>query len=65
MPQVHQVLASLGYGDAIGNQVLGIQRLLQSAGYASRIYADTADARLEHLTTSYRALVDDLSLIHI
>jgi hypothetical protein len=35
MPQVHQVLASLGYGDAIGNQVLGIQRVLQSAGYDS------------------------------
>jgi glycosyltransferase involved in cell wall biosynthesis len=68
MPQVHQVLASLGYGDAIGNQVLGIQRVLQSAGYDSRIYADTADARLEHLTTSYRALVDDIApedlLIH-
>jgi glycosyltransferase involved in cell wall biosynthesis len=68
MPQVHQVLASLGYGDAIGNQVRGIQQALQSAGYESRIYAETADARLEHLTTGYRALVDDISpadlLIH-
>ena len=68
MPQVHQVLASLGYGDAIGNQVLGIQRVLQSAGYASRIYVDTADSRLEHLTTNYRALIDEVApndlLIH-
>ena len=68
MPQVHQVLASLGFGDAIGNQVLGIQRVLQSAGFNSRIYVDTADARLEHLTTHYRALVDDIApedlLIH-
>lgn len=68
MPQVHQVLASLGYGDAIGNHVLGIQRELLSAGYASRIYVETADTRLEHLTTDYRDLVDDIApddlLIH-
>ena len=36
-PQVHQVLATLGYGDAIGHEVLGIQRVLRSAGYDSRI----------------------------
>ncbi len=68
MPQVHQVLASLGYGDAIGNQVLGIQRELRSAGYESRIYVETADARLEHLTTHYRDLLEDVApddlLIH-
>ena len=29
---VHQVLATLGYGDAIGNEVLGIQRVLRAAG---------------------------------
>ena len=33
---VHQVLATLGYGDAIGNEALGIQRVLQDAGYVSR-----------------------------
>jgi hypothetical protein len=26
-PAVHQVLATLGYGDAIGHEVLGIQRV--------------------------------------
>ena len=31
-PQVHQVLATLGYGDAIGHEVLGIQRVLRAAG---------------------------------
>ena len=34
-PAVHQVLATLGYGDAIGNEVLGIHAVLRSAGYAS------------------------------
>ena len=65
---VHQVLATLGYGDAIGNEVLGIQRVLQDAGYASRIYVETADPRLEDRTEDYRDLVagshPDNILIH-
>jgi glycosyltransferase involved in cell wall biosynthesis len=55
-PAVHQVLATLGYGDAIGNEVLGIQRVLRAAGYDSEIFVETADARLEDLTTDYRDL---------
>ena len=55
-PAVHQVLATLGYGDAIGNEVLGIQRVLRSAGYESDIFVETADSRLEHLTEDYRDL---------
>ena len=57
--QVHQVLATLGYGDAIGNEVLGIQKVLRNAGYESRIYVQTADPRLEELTEDYRDLVED------
>ena len=57
-PAVHQVLATLGYGDAIGNEVLGIQRVLQRAGYESEIFVETADWRLEHLTVDYRDLPD-------
>lgn len=56
---VHQVLATLGYGDAIGNEVLGIQRVLQDAGYASRIYVQTVDPPLEDRTEDYRTLIDD------
>jgi len=37
-PAVHQVLATLGYGDAIGHEVLGIQRVLRAAGYQSDIF---------------------------
>jgi glycosyltransferase involved in cell wall biosynthesis len=54
---VHQVLATLGYGDAIGHEVLGIQRVLRRAGYASEIYVETADPRLEDLTVDYRDMV--------
>ena len=67
-PRVHQVLATLGYGDAIGHEVLGIQRVLQRAGYDSGIFVETADPRLEHLTLDYRDLVGAVSpadlLIH-
>ena len=66
--RVHQVLATLGYGDAIGHEVLGIQRVLQGAGYESEIFVETADRRLEHLTTDYRemvgAIAQDDVLIH-
>jgi glycosyltransferase involved in cell wall biosynthesis len=65
---IHQVLATLGYGDAIGNEVLGIQRVLQDAGYESEIFVQTADPRLEDLTVDYRDLPDashpDNLLIH-
>lgn len=56
-PRVHQVLATLGYGDAIGHEVLGIQRVLRRAGYESEIFAETADPRLEDHTVDYRDLV--------
>jgi L-malate glycosyltransferase len=67
--RVHQVLATLGYGDAIGHEVLGIQRVLQGAGYESEIFVETADRRLEALTTDYREMVgavtpDDVLIHH-
>lgn len=59
VPHVDQVLATLGYGDAIGHEVLGIQRVLRQAGFASDIFVETADPRLEDLTRDYRDLVDE------
>ena len=68
MIRIHQVLATLGYGDAIGHEVLGIQRVLRAAGYESEIFVETADYRLEPLTRDYRELVDfshpDSLLLH-
>ncbi|MEP7304786.1 MAG: glycosyltransferase family 4 protein [Acidobacteriota bacterium] len=58
MIQIHQVLATLGYGDAIGHEVLGIQRVLRAEGYESEIFVETADYRLEPITRDYRELVD-------
>jgi glycosyltransferase involved in cell wall biosynthesis len=58
MIRIHQVLATLGYGDAIGHEVLGIQRVLRAHGYESEIFVETADYRLEPLTHDYRELID-------
>jgi glycosyltransferase involved in cell wall biosynthesis len=67
-PSVHQVLATLGYGDAIGHEVLGIQRVLRGAGYDSDIFVETADPRLEDLTRDFRELASvshpDNILVH-
>jgi glycosyltransferase involved in cell wall biosynthesis len=66
--QVHQVLATLGYGDAIGNEVFGIQRVLRAAGYRSEIFMETADRQVEDLARDYLDLTDvsapDNLLIH-
>jgi L-malate glycosyltransferase len=67
--RVHQVLATLGYGDAIGHEVLGIQRVLRKAGFQSEIFVETADPRLEDLTLDYREMVgavtpDDVLIHH-
>jgi glycosyltransferase involved in cell wall biosynthesis len=68
MAQVHQVLATLSYGDAIGHEVLGIQRALRAAGHGSEIFVETAHPRLEALTRDYRELKDRIGpddlLIH-
>ncbi|MBI3399926.1 MAG: glycosyltransferase [Acidobacteria bacterium] len=65
---VHQILATLGYGDAIGHEVLGIQRVLRDAGYTSDIFVESVDPRLESMTRDYRDLRDvshaDHLLIH-
>ena len=55
---VHQVMATLGYGDAIGHEALGIQRVLRHAGYESNIYVETADVRVESFTEDYHDLIE-------
>jgi glycosyltransferase involved in cell wall biosynthesis len=63
--RVHQVLATLGYGDAIGHEVLGIQRVLRGAGFESDIFVQTADPRLEDRTRDYRDLIQESDAANI
>jgi glycosyltransferase involved in cell wall biosynthesis len=48
-PQVHQLVAALSYGDAIGNEALAIQAHLRASGYESEIFADKVHPRVAHL----------------
>jgi glycosyltransferase involved in cell wall biosynthesis len=44
--RVHQLLAALAYGDAIGNEALAIQRHLRAAGLQSDIFAEHVHPRM-------------------
>jgi glycosyltransferase involved in cell wall biosynthesis len=46
---VHQLLAALSYGDAIGNEALAIQKHLRQAGFDSDIFAEKVHPRVAHL----------------
>jgi L-malate glycosyltransferase len=49
MRHVHQLLAALSYGDAIGNEALAIQKQLKAAGFRSDIFAEKVHPRVAHL----------------
>jgi L-malate glycosyltransferase len=44
--RVHQLLAALSYGDAIGNEALAIQALLRRDGFESEIFAERVHPRM-------------------
>ena len=47
--RVHQLLAALSYGDAIGNEALAIQAHLRRAGFESDIFAERVHPRMARL----------------
>jgi glycosyltransferase involved in cell wall biosynthesis len=51
--KVHQLLAALSYGDAIGNEALAIQRQLRAAGHESDIFAELVHPRVAHLARPF------------
>ena len=46
MIAIHQILPDFSYGDAIGNDVLGIQKVLKDWGHDSEIYAQHVHSKL-------------------
>ncbi|MBI4787806.1 MAG: glycosyltransferase family 4 protein [Chloroflexi bacterium] len=67
--QIHQILPFFAYGDAIGNQVLELRRLLRNWGYVSEIFAENWDPRLAGECRSYREYhrlshKDNLLILH-
>lgn len=47
LPHIIQILPTISYGDAIGNDCLAIRDCLKQAGYGGDIYAERIDPRLE------------------
>lgn len=44
--KILQIMPTLAYGDAVGNDAMAIYRLLKSRGYETKIYAETIDKRI-------------------
>jgi hypothetical protein len=62
---IHQVLAALSYGDAIGNESLAIRDYLKKRGYESEIFAEKVHpkmAALAHPLSEYAAASGDDSV---
>ncbi len=57
--QIHQILPSISYGDAISNHALEIKKILKSWGYKSEIYAQHIHPKLVYnakIYTQYKKL---------
>lgn len=48
--QIHQILTSISYGDAISNDVLEIKKILDSWDYESMIFSQHIHPKLAHIT---------------
>lgn len=67
--KIIQMAPTLGYEDAVGNDIVALHRLLESLGYDTEIYAENVDARLKSgKFKSYKdfpdLLPDDIVLYH-
>jgi L-malate glycosyltransferase len=51
---IHQFLPTFAAGDAIGNHVLALRRVLREAGYQSEIFADDAHSAVRGQARDYR-----------
>lgn len=53
-PKINQIVPSLSYGDAIGNEVLEIKTILNSWGYDSDIYVAHVHSKLNCMAKNYK-----------
>jgi glycosyltransferase involved in cell wall biosynthesis len=54
MRSIHQMLAGLSFGDAIGNDARNIRAALREWGYTSEIFVNDLDPKLAQEAVSYR-----------
>jgi L-malate glycosyltransferase len=69
MRQVHQFHGVVAYGDAIGNDILNLQKMLRGLGYASEVFASYPQRNFESRTHHWHkhrkySSVDNVLLCH-
>ena len=45
--QIVQLLPTIAYGDAVGNDVLAVYEIIKELGYHTAIYAENIDSRVK------------------
>lgn len=67
--RIIQIVSWLGYGDAIGNEVLALDRSIKKRGLETKIYAESIDTRIDSTLaenfTNYIPQKSDVILLHI
>lgn len=70
--RIHQILTTLSFGDAVGNDTIAIMNLLRKNGYTdSSIYAENLDARLANMDGVHKISempemkADDIIIYHL
>lgn len=51
--KIYQIVSSLAYGDAIGNEVVAIDKLIKECGYTTIVLTDYVDSRISIQTMIY------------
>lgn len=67
--KIVQLVPGVNYGDAVGNDVIALQKYLTDKGYNTGLYAPRIDARLKNLGIHYLSVmpvmqVDDILIYH-
>lgn len=68
--RVIQMLATMAYGDAVGNDALAIDKALKTAGYNTCIYAENIGKRIpagtvQHISAVPKLTGEDIILYHL
>lgn len=67
--KIVQVVPTVAFGDAIGNETIAIKKMLSDAGYQTELYADGVDKRLPSDTAKpvqkLKTSKDDIIIYHL
>lgn len=50
--KIYQLLPTLAFGDAVSNDALALEKVIQKMGYKTEIFAESIDARLPRAVQS-------------